>query len=528
MNIYDEYFDDLMTLFPSMNDYLQVPKYKKNRVRFENSIAPEYNEKIKNIALKYKEKLKKIKKKNIYDKILQYEIDSTLDGLEYPLELLPLDQFNNQISGYFQEANGEGMFEFKTVKDYKDFMEKNKEFALWCCQAIINMNIGIEKNFTLPKKITEILIEDIENILHEKLYYNENVPKSLRKEWDTNMETYVLKPTRRILEFLQNVYVKNCRKSLAFSKLPNGKKMYKYIVETQTTNSKLSVEQIHKLGWKEVKRLSKELQKISVEMGYKNITLRQFLEKIKNRKDNHYKNKKELMDHYKKLRTDLWNNLLPKYFDIKIKDNFQLKEVPEAIAESMAGAYYEGGDVEGKRVGTFYLNTRDVKNMLKSGAMALSKHEGIPGHHYQITINNTTKKSPMFMKASSYVGFEEGWGLYAENLGEYDTLGYVGKLNSEMFRALRLIIDTGIHHYGWSYEKCVKLFQKYSLLAKSEIDAEFYRYVAMPGQALAYKIGELTILQLREKFKGDIKKFHRIVLEDGSLPLDILISKFKK
>ena len=528
MNLYDEYFDELMQLFPSMNDFLQVPKYRRNRTRFENSIAPEYNDKIKNFALKYKQKLNKIKKKSMYDKVLEYEINSTLKGMKYPFELLPLDQMNNGISGYFQEANGEGMFEFKKNQDYLDYMEKNKEFALWCCQVIINFNIGIEKKLTLPKKITEILIKDIENMLRQKLYYNSKVPKSLRKKWNENTETYVLKPVRRILEFLKNVYIKKCRKTLGFSSLPNGKKMYKYIVETQTTNSRMTIEQIHKLGWKEVNRISTELKKLSKEMGYKNITLRKFLSEIKTRKDNQYKNKKELMDHYMSLRKDLWNNLLPKYFDIKIKNNFQLKEVPAAIAESMAGAYYEGGDVAGKITGTFYLNTRNIKGMLKSDAMALSKHEGLPGHHYQVTISTTNKKTPLFMKASSYVGYDEGWGLYSENLGEYDTLSYVGKLNSEIFRALRLVIDTGIHYYNWDYDKSRKLFEKYTTFSKTEIDAEFYRYVSMPGQALAYKIGELTILQLREKYKGNIKKFHRLVLEDGSIPLDLLISKFKK
>ena len=194
----------------------------------------------------------------------------------------------------------------------------------------------------------------------------------------------------------------------------------------------------------------------------------------------------------------------------------------------MAGAYYINGDLVGNRDGIFYLNTRDVKHMLKSNCSALSKHEGIPGHHFHITYMNENKKIPLFIKTSNYTAFIEGWALYAENLGDYDDIGYFGKLNSEMLRAIRLVVDTGIHYYNWDYKKCYNLFKKYSIFPDSEIEAEIYRYVAIPGQALSYKIGELTILSLRKKYMkkhNNIKQFHKLVLENGQLPLEILINK---
>ena len=169
--------------------------------------------------------------------------------------------------------------------------------------------------------------------------------------------------------------------------------------------------------------------------------------------------------------------------------------------------------------------------MLKSNCLALSKHEGIPGHHFHITFMNENKKIPLFIKTSNYTAFIEGWALYAENLGEYDDISYFGKLNSEMLRAIRLVVDTGIHYYNWDYKKCFDLFKKYSIYPDSEIDAEIYRYVAIPGQALSYKIGELTILNLRKKYMekhNDIKEFHRLILENGQLPLEILVNKLKK
>ena len=171
--------------------------------------------------------------------------------------------------------------------------------------------------------------------------------------------------------------------------------------------------------------------------------------------------------------------------------------------------------------------------MLKLDCLAQSKHEGIPGHHFHITYMNENKKIPLFIKTSNYTAFIEGWALYAENIGydkTYD-ISYFGKLNSEMLRAIRLVVDTGIHYYNWSYNKCYKLFKKYTTFSNIDIEAEIYRYIALLGQALSYKIGELTILELREKYMkkyNDIKNFHKLVLENGQLPLDILIDKFKK
>jgi uncharacterized protein (DUF885 family) len=244
---------------------------------------------------------------------------------------------------------------------------------------------------------------------------------------------------------------------------------------------------------------------------------------------NKYKNKKEVFKDYENTRKYLWENIISENFNISIKEPYEIKPVPVELEKSMAGAYYMQGDLSGSRNGIFYLNIRDTKNMLRSNCLTLSKHEGIPGHHFHITYMNENKKLPLFIKMSNYTAFIEGWALYAENLGDFDyDITYFGKLNSEMLRAIRLVIDTGIHYYNWDYEKCYKLFKKYTIYPDSEIEAEIYRYVAIPGQALSYKIGELTFLELRKKFMkkhNDIKKFHTLVLENGQLPLNILIDK---
>ena len=527
MKLYDEYFNELINLIPSMNDYLQIKKYKALRIHYENNISKEFFIKLKDFLLKYKKIISKKEKKTIYDDVLKYEIDKSLEGFKYPFELMPMTQMNNNISDYMQMLNGSSIYVFKTTDDYKDFMEKNKEYSVRCSQIIVNFYEGMEKGIVLPKIIASKLINDIENVIKNKLYINHKVPNTIKEEWDNNVNIFVVEPSINILKFLKNIYIKKCRDTLGYSSLKNGKDMYKYLVKTNTTVSSLSIKQIHNLGWSEVKRINKELNKIAIDNGYKNIL--KLMEYVETSKDNKYKNKTEILKNYTDIRKNLWDNIIPAYFDIKINKPYKIVEVPSEIAGSMAGAYYMGGNVSGDRDGVFYLNTRDVKNMLKSDAVTLSKHEGIPGHHFQITYMNTHKNIPLFIKASNYTGYIEGWALYSEGIGEYkDYIEYAGKLYSEMFRSVRLIVDTGIHYYNWPYKKCFDIFKKYTSLPDSEIEAEIYRYVADPGQALAYKVGELTILNLKKKYNGDIKKFHSLILENGVLPLDILINKFKK
>ena len=530
MEIYDKFFDDLIHLSPSLNDYLQLPQYKSLRTKLKNSISPEYIKKTKKFYQKYDKILKEKKSKNIYDKVLKYEIKINLEGYKYNFQYFPIDQMNNIVSFYIQLLNGTGEYLYQTHEDYKAFMIRNRDFAIYCCQMISNMYKGISKKMVLPKPIVKMLISDIENIMNNKDYINPKVPKKLKKEWDKNVEEYVVMPIKNLLLFLKTKYLKAARKTLGYSSLPDGKNMYKYLVKSMTTNSKLSVKQIHELGLKEVKRIFSEMKMVMKRMNYKK-DFKHFVKHIKSLKYNKFKNANEAMNHYKNTRDYLWKYIMPEFFDIKIKKNYEIKRVPKATQDSAPLAYYVGGSLDGKRDGVFWLNLRNPKEMLKSDDLTLSKHEGIPGHHFQITLTNESKKIPMFIKIANYIGYIEGWALYAENIGEYeDDLEYFGKLNSEMLRAIRLVVDTGIHYYNWSYKRCFNLFRKYTTMSDGEINAEVYRYVADPGQALAYKIGELTILKLRDEYlkkNNNIKKFHTLVLEDGPLPLDILIDKIK-
>lgn len=526
MGLYDQYFDEFINLVPSYNDLLRLPKYKKLQIHYENNISDFYIEELKKFYKKNLEILNKKNKLNIYDECLKYNINQGLEGFNYNLHLMPISQFENHITSYIQLLNGTGYFIFETINDYKDFMVKNKEFSIWCTQLIINLQLGINKKMVLPKIIAQKLINELEETIKSKSYINKNVPKSLEKEWSINVDNYILRPINNVIEFLINIYLPNCRSTLGYSSLPNGKNIYKYLVKTNITKT-MSIKTIHNLGLKEINRITSEMEKIVSKLNY-NKGIKSFMKHLQTTKTNRYKNEKEVFIDYENTKKYLWENVIPVYFDLKIKKPYKVIPVPKELENNMAGAYYINGDLVGNRDGIFYLNTRDVKHMLRSNCPALSKHEGIPGHHFHITYMNENKKIPLFIKTSNYTAFIEGWALYAENLGDYDDIGYFGKLNSEMLRAIRLVVDTGIHYYNWDYKKCYNLFKKYSIFPDSEIDAEIYRYVAIPGQALSYKIGELTILSLRKKYMkkhNDIKKFHRLVLENGQLPLEILINK---
>ena len=427
-----------------------------------------------------------------------------------------------------------GLYKFNTLSDYKDYIHRTKQFSKFCNQCIINMNEGISKNIVLPKRITKILIDDLNSAIKNKIYINNKVPNSIKKEWNTTIQNYLVKPVNDIIIFLENDYLSKSRETIGLYDLPNGNKMYDFSIRVNTTldSKSLTPETIHKLGHSEVKRIEKEMNIIKNKYGYKNSSISHFNKKISKMPEQCFKSPEEVIKAYDNMRKYIWKNVMPKYFDIPISHDYEIKPVPKSMELSSAQAYYQGGDLNNKRKGVFYINQRDVKSMLKMEVESLSLHEGNCGHHYQTTIANDADV-PLFIKLCSFNGYAEGWGLYSENLGIYDSdLSYYGKLNNEMFRAVRLVVDTGIHHYKWSSDKCKKYFKKYTQLTDKNIENEINRYIVMPGQAVSYKIGEKTLLSLRDKMcninKMEIKDFHRKVLENGNIPLSILIEYVEK
>ena len=515
--IYENFFEEYINLFPTLNDYLDLSKYAHLKRFYENSISEEHIKLQKIFFNNYKNKVKETNNISI---IFNYNIKNLLEEFKYNFHLIPLNHTNNPISEFIEMASGNGLYKFNNKNDYIFFIEKTYHFSIYLNQCINNMKIGIKQNIVLPKCLCKLLIYQIKSIIKNKAYIKKNVPKGF--ESYNNNVSQILEPIlNNLLIFLSKEYLPKCRETLGISKLPNGKNMYKYLVRNYTTLKKIDILDIHNYGIEEVNRIYEEMHQIMNKVGFKG-NIKEFNKKIHSDPDLKFKDAKELIKEHRKIQKIIFNTIYKEKFNIKISHNYDIKEVPEFNRKFAPEAYYIPCDIEKNRKGTFYINTNNIKNINKIELESLALHEGIPGHHLQLTylLDNNF---PMFLKTMSLTAYEEGWALYCELLGDYkNILSYYGKLDMEMMRAIRLVVDTGIHYYDWSYQKCLNYFKKYSFLSESIAKAELDRYIAIPGQALAYKIGERVFKELKKHTKESEKKFHDKLLKKGPLPLFLL------
>jgi uncharacterized protein (DUF885 family) len=390
------------------------------------------------------------------------------------------------------------------------------------------MEQGIQTGYVLPKFSIVKMITQLKSALKTKDYMEHKVSVKLDYDFIYIIDNYVKRMTNNLLQFLEDVYLKHSTDKIGFSQYKNGKKYYRLMVKSETGLDKISVKQIHNIGLSEVSRVFQEIIKIKNEIGFEG-DYKEFNKFINNNKKLKFKDKKDMDKTYKKFQKDIAKDVMIPFFPDKISQKADIKPVPKYMQDGSPAAYYMPGDLLGKRKGTFYYNSQKPKETNKYEAEALSLHEDSPGHHYQITLVNMNKKIPTFIKVLDNNAYIEGWGLYSENLGTYkDIYNYLGKLNMEMLRSIRLVVDTGIHYYDWSYKDCVAYFSKYSNSPEHEIESELFRYIVDPAQALSYKLGELTFLRLKKEYLDsglDIKQFHHDVLSDGPLPLAILEDK---
>ena len=501
------YFNDIIKLNPSFGSFLGYRKYDGD---YENGLSPEYRKKYKALLQKYK---------NTKDKVLRYEVKMGLRGLKYKLYQLPFASHNNEIINFtfFNQT----FYPLKTTRDYDYLVRRHEKFMEYIDSGIVNMREGMKCGMVLPKIICEKMITVLD-AFYKKKGYLIKVPK----KYEYIFDKYGPKIKELIL-FLKNDYLKKCMAGVGVCDLPNGKEIYRYLVKAQTTTNR-TPEDIYAFGLKEVSRIRGELEKLKLKMGFE-CSLLEFYKKMKANPKNYCDTKDGVVREYAKIGKEIRETVMRKYFWDEVAP-YELIKVPKDMEEGNAGAFYYPGNK--KRVGTFYINTRDIRENPKYSMMALTLHEGIPGHHYQYRYM-IEKKIPFYkiygIEGSAYA---EGWGLYAESLGEYDDYSYFGRLSYEIFRALRLVVDTGIHYYGWTYKRAVDYMMEYLSFERSEIDSEVERYICIPAQALCYKIGETVIKGLRDDYMrgagADIRDFHRKILENGVLPLDILKENFRK
>lgn len=520
--LFNEYFDEYMNIFPTTNDMLKLKKYKNKQHLFENSISKQHMEVQKKFYKKIKLKLEKTNNKSLNASLLKYKINRSLEEFKYDLHLLPLSHMDNFISVFVEMANGSTLFEFKTKKDYLDFVIKTNNFSEIIDTCIDNMIEGIKQGVVLSKLLCQLLIDQMKNIIKTKSYTNKNIKFNLSYDFNYEVDRIISPKLNKLLKFLQNEYYPKCIKKTGLCNIKKGKQIYKFLAEEHTTLKNIKINDIHLYGISEVDRIHKEMNKIKSKLNFKG-TLKQFNIALNKDPNLKFRDEKELINEYKLEQKKIIKEVMKPSFDIKISHNYLIKKVPEYNQDFAPSAYYMPGSLDSKRKGTFYINTGNIKSMTKMDIESLSLHEGLPGHHFQLTYLNDNN-FPLFIKILNLTGYEEGWGLYCENLGTYDNpLSYYGKLNMEMMRAIRLVVDTGIHYYDWGEKKCVDYFKNYTFMDVKDIKSEIHRYMAIPGQALSYKMGEKVFLDLRKKYKNlNIKTFHNKLIKLGPMPLWML------
>lgn len=473
----------------------------------------------------------------------------TIESSKFPSQQLPINQMFGMHNFYAVLGSGESAQPFETEKDYRNFMKRSEGFARWMDSVIIAMRKGVAQGNVLPNAIVEKLIPQLQNHIvtdiKTSVFYaplerfpenlSVDAKRQLKKDYQHSIRTVLVPAYQRVHDFLSTEYLQSSRKTFGLSELPNGKHWYEFMIKVHTTLP-LTAEEIHQFGRDEVSRILNEMKIVKNEVKFKG-SLAEFFEFLRNDSQFYFEKPEDLVNAYQNIKLKI-DATLPKLFNVFPKADYIVKKVPDFQAQSSAGAYYSSPSPDGERPGVFYINTYNMKSQPKFLMETLSIHEAAPGHHFQIALQQEIEGLPDFRKYGGITVFNEGWALYAESLGKElglftDPYMWYGRLVDEQLRAMRLVVDTGLHAYGWSREQAIQYMMDNSSMAMSDVEAEVERYIVTPGQALAYKIGQRKIQQLRELGeeklgnKFDIKEFHAQVLMDGSLPMPLLEKKIK-
>ncbi|MFD2098087.1 DUF885 domain-containing protein [Corallincola platygyrae] len=542
----DSYMQKRLSLDPLYAPYLGNFEY--NHV-LGNDLTEEYLKGRHELNSGYQDKAESIDRDSLSAArqltldIFLYDRQIDLVDETFPQRFMPLNQFYSRYSTFLQLGSGESAQPFRDETDYRAFMSRMDGFAAWVDSAISRMREGAESKVVLPKVLAERVIEQLDAQLVEgptqsPLYGPlKNAPAGLsdavKLEYEIKIAQVALPAFKRLRDFMVNEYIAQARGSDGMWDLPNGRLWYQHLSNVHTTTA-LPVNEIHFIGLREVERIRSEMNEVRERVGFEG-TLEAFFEHLSSEPRFFFESSAGLVDGYEGLKGTI-NAVLPDYFDAMPATDYYVKAVEPYREKSAAGASYEPGAPDGSRPGIFYINTYNLKAQPKWGMTTLSLHEAAPGHHFQITIQQELESLPDYQRFSSATAFVEGWALYAEYLGVEmglfeDPYQYFGKLSDEMLRAMRLVVDTGIHAKGWSREQAIQYMLDNSAMAETDVVAEVERYMAIPGQALSYKVGQLKIIELRQRAekalgdKFDIKQFHNQVLLDGSLPLSVLEAK---
>jgi len=476
------------------------------------------------------------------DLLLRTLVDDQ-EAAQYKAWEMPVSQMGGIHVEYPQVVN---QLSFKTVKDYDDWIARLHTIPHAFSQITENMSIGMEDQRTPPRYLMEKVLEQVQTIAAQKPEDSplalplKSIPAAIpaadqeriRTEMLAAIQKEVLPAYTRYATFLKIGYIPACRTESGISALADGAKYYQYLVR-HTTTTDLTADQIHQIGLDEVKRDEIEMLAIAQKLGFSDLA--SFRSSLKTNPKLKATSSDALLAAYRAYLAPMQAKL-PTLFGKLPKAPFEVVAVPDYMAKTAPPAYYQAGNPDGSRPGRLFIDTYNPTDRNMYAVEDIAYHEGIPGHHLQISIARELTGIPEFRKFNRYTAYSEGWGLYAERLGKdlgfyQDPYSDYGRLEGDVWRAIRLVVDTGVHSKHWTREQMVQYFHDHSNIDETSIQAEVDRYIAVPSQALAYKTGQLKILELRSRAqkalgnKFDIRAFHDEVLDAGALPLDVLDSR---
>jgi uncharacterized protein (DUF885 family) len=495
------------------------------------------------------------------DEQISYDVfkwQRTTDLKGYAPELMavtivrPIDHFNGLHQFVPDIFSGNSVAPFKTVKDYEDNLKRLDEFVVTMDGSLERMKQGVAAGVVQPKLVSERVLGQLDRAVEGGVdgsplmlpvkNFPADMPAAdqarLKAAYAEKIGGKVLPSYARMRDYMRETYLPASRgnERPGLVAMPGGPGLYRYLVETQTT-TKMTPDEIHALGLSEVARIHGEMDKVMRQVGFKG-DRRAFFDYL--RTDPKFKpaSREALTQGYYSIGKQV-DGKLPKLFRTLPKTGLQIRPYPEFLEKDSAGGSYMPGTPDGSRAGIFYFNAYDLPSRTTPGMETLYLHEGAPGHHFQIALAQENDKLPNFQRFGGNTAFVEGWALYAESLGRElgmlsDPYQYFGRLDDEMLRAMRLVVDTGLHHKGWSRQQAIDYMLANSSQGVTDVVNEVDRYVAIPGQALAYKVGDLRIQAARtraEKALGpkfDVRAFHEQVLMSGALPLEVLDAKIDR
>jgi uncharacterized protein (DUF885 family) len=557
--LYAEFWEENLKLNPMSATFAGDQRYN---AELPNMLSKEFQQRTHDFQRKYLDGARAIGAEGLTGQDrLSYEIftlnrESALEDLKYPERLLPVDQFGNIANTIAQLGSGKGAQPFKTVKNYDDWISRAGKSVVIFDQAITNMREGVSRNIVQPRVLMEKVLPQLDaNIVDDpekSIFWGPiaNLPKDftpadrerLTAAYRTLITTQLVPSFRRLRTYVADEYLPKTRDTFGMGALPDGAAWYAHKVHDNTTRT-LTPAQVHQIGLDEVARIQNGMREVAPVLGYAKPVktlpeLKAFFDWMKARDDLYFKSREELLKAYQDFDVNV-APILSNYFNLRPKAPYEVRLVEEFREASASSGSYQGPPLDGSRPGIFYVNAYDLKARPKSALAALSLHEAAPGHHFQIALQRELGDLPMFRRFSRDTAYLEGWGLYAEYLGYEmgiykDPVQRFGALDAELWRAIRLVTDTGMHYKGWTRQQTLDYMFANSPAEPTRAISEAERFAAIPGQALAYKIGQLKIVELRkraEKALGkrfDVRAFHDQVLKDGAVPLEVLEAKIDR